>query len=290
LKQGLVNFKNKYYAKDDAEHYTFHPQPLKLVHTQEKYGGTFYATPSVLILAFVLMGLIVLVTSCINFINLATVQSLKRTKEIGIRKTLGSSKAALIFRFMSETMILILVASIIAVALANYFLDAFNQYLAFIVELNLHIDATIIIFLVGLALLITFLAGYYPAKLMASFQPIQALKQSIKAKHTGFSNRFSLRKVLVITQFTVSQILIIGTIVVATQMKYFRSRDLGYQKEGILTVEIPENDPQKLSVFRNKVMAWSQVKDISFNSGATHFCKQWLCRAAEERNAKKFQC
>ena len=264
---GLVNFKNKYYARDDAEHYTFHAQPLKLVHTQEKYGGTFYATPSVLILAFVLMGLIVLVTSCINFINLATVQSLKRAKEIGIRKTLGSSKAALIFRFMSETMILILVASIIAVALANYFLDAFNQYLAFIVELNLHIDATIIIFLVGLALLITFLAGYYPAKLMASFQPIQALKQSIKAKHTGFSNRFSLRKVLVITQFTVSQILIIGTIVVATQMKYFRSRDLGYQKEGILTVEIPENDPQKLAVFRNKVMAWSQVKDISFNSG-----------------------
>jgi ABC-type antimicrobial peptide transport system permease subunit len=263
----LVGFKNKYLDADRAAHHTFHPQPLAEVHTDERYGGTYYATPGILILAFVIMGVIVLLTSCINFINLAIVQSLKRAKEIGIRKTLGSSKTAIILRFMGETLVLITIASVIAVFLANYFLKAFNEYLLFIVELDLRIDSTIILFLVALALLITFIGGYYPAKVMASFHPIQALKHSIKAKHTGFTSRFSLRKFLVITQFTVSQLLIIGTIVVANQMDYFRTRDLGYQKAGIFTVELPENNAQKRNVFRNKLMADPHVKNVSFNSG-----------------------
>ncbi len=263
----LVGFKNKYLDAASAKEISYHPQPLLTVHTDEKYGGTYYTTPSILIFAFVVMGIIVLLTSCINFINLATVQSLKRAKEIGIRKTLGSRNWQLVLRFMGETLVLTIIAAAIAVLLAHYFLNAFNSYLAFIVELDLHIDITIIVFLAVLCLLITFLAGYYPARLMASYQPIQALKQTLKANHTGFSNRFSLRKVLVVTQFTVSQVLIIGTSVVATQMRYFHNRDLGYQKEGILTVEIPENDPQKLNVFRNQLLTRPAVKEVSFNSG-----------------------
>ena len=263
----LVGFKERYLSEDDARHNSYHPQPLSMVHTDNKYGGTYYTTPSVLIWAFVFMGVVVLLTSCINFINLAVVQSFKRAKEIGIRKTLGSGKAQIVIRFMVETMLLVLLASGFAVLLANYFLQLFNEYLLFIVELGLHIDATILVFLGVLGLLITLLAGYYPAKVMASFQPIKALRHSIKAKDTGFSNRFSLRKALVITQFTVSQLLIIGTIIVATQMQYFRSRDLGYQKKGIYTVEIPENNPQKLALYRNKLMSLPQVKGVSFNSG-----------------------
>ncbi|MEP7142384.1 MAG: ABC transporter permease [Ferruginibacter sp.] len=263
----LVGFKNKFPDKELSQRQTYHPQPLIEVHADEKYGGTFYTTPSILVLAFVIMGMIVLLTSCINFINLATVQSLKRAKEIGIRKTLGSRNYELVLRFMGETLIVTIIASAIAVLLADYFLNAFNNYLSFIVELDLHIDQTIIIFLAALCLVITFLAGYYPAKLMASYQSIQALKQAVKVKHTGFSNRFSFRKVLVITQFTVSQLLIIGTIVVAMQMRYFHNRELGYQKDGILTVELPENDLQKLAVFRNQLLSRAQVKEVSFSSG-----------------------
>lgn len=267
LEAALVSFKNKYLDQESAGRQTYHLQPLSEVHTDEKYGGTLYATPSVLILAFVVMGVIVLLTACINFINLATAQSLKRAKEIGIRKTLGSRNWQLLVQFMSETMLLTIVAAGIAVLLANQFLDAFNQYLAFIVDLGLHIDTSIIIFLSGMVLLITFLAGYYPARVMAGYQPIQALKHGIKAKNTGFSNRFSLRKVLVVTQFTISQLLIIGTIIVATQMKYFLSRDLGYRKGEILTVDIPENDPQKLALFRNNLLSQSGIKNVSFSSG-----------------------
>ncbi|MDO9374297.1 MAG: ABC transporter permease [Ferruginibacter sp.] len=265
--KALVNFKNKYLDADKAKSHTYHPQPLLEVHGDERYGGTYYATPGVLILAFIIMGVIVLLTSCINFVNLAIVQSLKRAKEIGIRKTLGSGKSSIMLRFMGETFVLISIASVIAIFLAHYFLNAFNEYLSFIVELDLHIDGTIILFLLALAVLITLAGGYYPARLMASIHPIQALKHSIKAKHTGFTSRFSLRKFLVITQFTVSQLLIIGTVVVATQMKFFKNRDLGYERDSILTIQLPENDRQKLNVFRNKLMNLPQVKDVSFNSG-----------------------
>jgi ABC-type lipoprotein release transport system permease subunit len=263
----LVAFKNKYIEASIAKHHVYHAQPLAEVHSDATYGGTYYSTPAILILAFVLMAAIVLLTSCINFINLATVQAFKRAKEVGIRKTLGSGKGEIIFRFMTETFLLITIASIIAVFLGDYFLRAFSNYLLFIVELNLHTDYTVIIFLILLGLLITLLAGYYPAKVMSSFRPVQALKHAVTAKKTGFSGGFSLRKALVITQFTVSQLLIIGTIVVATQMDYFYSRDMGYRKEGILTVQVPENDAQKMEQFRNTLMTMPAVKQVSFSSG-----------------------
>lgn len=263
----LVAFKNKYLDKESASRETYHAQPLKTVHTDTRYGGTLYATPSILLIAFIAMAAIILLTSCINFINLATAQSLNRAKEIGIRKTLGSRKWQLALGFMCETFLLVAIATIIAVVLSDWSLKAINQYLSFIVIFDLHFDYTIFFFLIALSLVITFLAGFYPAKIMAGYKPIEALKNSIKAKHAGFANRFSLRKALVVTQFLITQSLIICTIVVASQIKYFYNKDLGYRKAGIETIEMPSNDQNKINVFRNQVMALAGVKNISFSSG-----------------------
>jgi ABC-type antimicrobial peptide transport system permease subunit len=263
----LVPFKNKYLNKQAASAITYHAQPLAKVHTDELYGGTLYATPSILITAFLCMGIIVLLTACINFINLATVLSLKRAKEVGIRKTLGSRKWQLMLQFMCETFIVTTFAAVIGVLVAREFLAAFNNYLSFVIDLGLHIDRSIIYFLAALIILITILAGYYPARTLAGYNAIKALKHSISAKGSGFNNVFSLRKILVVTQFAVSQLLIIGTIVVATQMNYFYSRDLGYKKDGILTVDIPENDEKKLALFRNQLLSQPSIEDVSFNSG-----------------------
>jgi ABC-type antimicrobial peptide transport system permease subunit len=269
IDKALIPFKHKYLKSETASRQTFRLQPLTQVHTDETYGGTFYATPRILIIAFLTMGIIVLLTACINFINLATAQSVKRAKEIGIRKTLGGRQWQLVLQFMSETFLLILLASGVAILLARQFIDVFNQYLyaAIGLDLGLHLDNTVIYFMVGLGLLITLFAGYYPAKVMAGFAPIQALKQTITSRNTGFAGGFSLRKILVVTQFTVSQMLIIGTIVVATQMRLFRTQDLGYTKEGILTIPVPENDAQKLAVFRNQVIGLAGVENVSFSSG-----------------------
>ncbi|RYG02339.1 MAG: FtsX-like permease family protein, partial [Chitinophagaceae bacterium] len=285
----LIGFKNKYLPADNAKRTKFHLQPLKEVHTNEMYGGTLYATPGILIIAFLLMGSIVLLTACINFVNLATAQSFKRSKEIGIRKTLGSSKWGITARFLGETFAITAIASVVGLLLADWFLDAFNNYLAFVVDFNLHIDATIIVFLIALAVVITLLAGFYPARVMSSFTPIIALKSTIKAKNTGFSNRFSLRKALIVVQFVVTQILIIGTVVVATQMNYFYSKDTGYRKEGILTVEVPSNDQQKIDKFRSLMAVQPSVQSVSFNSGpptsaSNGFSEIRLPRAASSDN------
>ncbi len=267
FEKALATFKNKYLDKEDAKANTFHAQPLLQVHTDELYGGTYYVMPSVLLIAFITMGIVVLLTACINFINLATAQSLERAKEVGIRKTLGSRNWQLMLRFITETFVLILIASGIGVLLANWFIIQFNNYLLFIAELDLHIDASVIIFLLLLAVVVTFFAGFYPAKIMAAFRPIQALKGSAGASHAGFANRFSFRKVLMITQFMVTQLLIIGTIIVATQIKYFYSQKPGYEKEGIVTVEIPDGDEHKLAIFRNELMSHPEVSNVTFSSG-----------------------
>ncbi len=263
----LVAFKNKYLDKENARVQTFHPQPLREVHSDTLYGGTYYATPSVLILAFVTMGIVILLTACINFINLATVQTLQRAKEVGIRKTLGSRNWQLVAGCMMETFALVVFASGIGVLLANWFLQQFNQYLAFIVNFNFRIDASIVLFLLLLSVVITLLAGYYPARLMVAYQPINALKGSLPVNGAGFGNRFSFRKVLLTVQFVVSQLLLIGTLVVATQLRYFYNHDTGYQKEGILTVDIPENDQQKIQLLRNALRSQPQIVDASFCSG-----------------------
>ncbi len=267
LEAALPAFRDKYLDKEVRDQYSYHLQPLAKVHTDSRYEGTVYATPGILITAFVSMAIIVLVTACINFINLATAQSLKKAKEIGIRKTLGSGSAELVLRFMTETFLLVVVAAFAGLVLARQFISAFNDYLSFILELGLEIDGTVIWFLAGIILLTTLMAGYYPARVMSGFRPVQALKNPGKLGNAGAASKFSLRKALVTVQFAVTQLLIIGTIIVALQMKYFRSRDLGYDQAGMFLVHIPENDPRQMERFRNQLKALPEVKEVSFSSG-----------------------
>ncbi|MBE7178148.1 MAG: ABC transporter permease [Mucilaginibacter polytrichastri] len=259
--------KNKYVGRQKAARQTWHAQPLRDVHSDELYGGTFYATPSVLIFAFVIMGVIVLATACINFINLATAQSLKRAREIGIRKTLGSSRAQIILRFMGETGILVLLSTALALVLASWFLSAFNRYLSFIVDIDLKIDTSVLLFLGVLTLAITLLSGYYPARIMSGYKPVKVLKAASFVPGSGFGGGFSFRKFLIVTQFVVSQLLIVGTIIIAKQMNYFHTRDLGYEKKNVVTVDLPENDAVKRSALRSRLLEIPGVRAVSCSSG-----------------------
>ncbi len=169
-----------------------------------RYEGTNYATPAILIVAFITMGLIVLLTACINFINLATAQSVRRAREIGIRKTLGGLKSQLMLQFMGETFLLTLIATVIALLIAEWFVDVFNQYLLAVIDYGLTIDPEVVYFLIAICGVITLLAGYYPARVLAGFRPIEALRQTLSHKNTGFAGTFSLRKTLIVTQFVIS--------------------------------------------------------------------------------------
>jgi len=268
LEAQLPAFEEKYLTKELAKAITYLLQPLADIHTNETYGQTgYYDTPQVLMIAFILMAVIILATACINFINLATAQAVKRAKEIGIRKTLGSLKRQIMVQFMGETLLLTLLGIGIAIVLADVFLTAFNQYLSPFVELGLHMDISIILFLLLLALGVTLLAGYYPSHILARYRPTEALKQSFSNKNTGFAGKFSLRKTLIVLQFSISQLLLIGTIVVSLQMKYFREQDLGYSKEGVITVTMPGDEESKREILRNALTAQAAITNVTFNSG-----------------------
>ncbi len=268
IESRLPAFVSKYVNQETAAKKSYTLQPLSDIHTNEQYGGTLYATPQVLILAFIIMGIIVLLTACINFVNLATAQSVKRAKEIGIRKTLGSQRYQLILQFVGETFVQTAIAAIFGFLLADWFVGIFNQYISSVLDFGLTLDASILYFLVGLSLFVTLLAGYYPAKVLAGYRPVEALKQSIVQKSNGFASKFSLRKTLVVTQFVISQLLIIGTIIVALQMHHFRNQELGFRKDGIKMIYMPEEEnSQNREIFRNELLKQSQIEAVSFNSG-----------------------
>lgn len=257
---------SKYYDEETAARKSYHLQPLSDIHTNEDYDGTVYATPSVLITAFLVMGIIVMLTACINFINLATAQSMKRAKEIGIRKTLGGVRSQIIFQYLGETLLLTLIATLLGLWIAQEFIQAFNSYLSVVIDFGLKLDFTVFYFLVALLLFTSLAAGYYPARVLGSFRPAQALRQSASAKNTGFAGGFSLRKTLVVTQFVISQILLIGTIVVAAQMRYAREGELGFRKDNMILAYLPENDWQKIETFRQELSGYADIREYSFFS------------------------
>ncbi|MGB3780758.1 MAG: ABC transporter permease [Tunicatimonas sp.] len=267
IESQLVAFTDKYHDEEEAAKQSYSLQALADVHTDEDYDGTIYATPTILIGAFLVMGIIVLLTACINFINLATAQSVRRAKEIGIRKTLGGVRSQLMIQFLSETFLITVLAAGVALLLADWFLAAFSKYLSVVIHTEYTVDITIIYFLVALCLVITLLAGYYPARVLSGFRPVEALKQSMGQQKSGFAGKFSLRKTLVVTQFVISQLLIIGTIVVSMQMRYLREQDLGFRQDDMAVVYVPENDRQKLEAFRNQITNQAAVARVSFSSG-----------------------
>ena len=174
------------------------------------------------------VAIFMLIVACINFINLSTAGASKRAKEVGIRKVAGSAKIQLISQFLSESIFLTFFALFIAFVLVQLGLPAFNN----ISGKHLMLDAKPILGFIGLGLIVGVVAGMYPAFYLSSFKPIAVLKGKLTSNHKSFG----LRSSLVVFQFFISVALIIGTIVVYQQMKYIQNKDLGFNKEQIITI------------------------------------------------------
>ena len=177
------------------------------------------------------IAVLLVVIACINFMNLATARSAERAREVGVRKTMGSQKGQLIAQFLAESTLLSLIASGLAMVIIQLVLPAFNELTE--KHLNLHMSFPIAIGLLALALFIGFLAGSYPAFVLSGFNPVVVMKGNF----TGNKSGNWLRNGLVIFQFSISIVLIVGTLVVRQQMQYLQSKSLGFDKEQMLVVE-----------------------------------------------------
>jgi putative ABC transport system permease protein len=247
----------KYYTGRDAKVWQFKLQPIADVHFNPDFNG--YADKKYLwALAFI--GAFLLITACVNFINLATAQALNRSKEIGIRKVMGSLRTQLFWQFIAETTLITLFAGVLAYGVAEGAMPYLNRLLESDMQLNFFSRLQLPAFLTALMVIVIFLSGSYPGLILARFQPVLALKSKLSQKHIG---GFSLRRVLVVTQFAISQILIIGTIVIASQIHYSKTADLGFSKEAIVMLPVPVNDKTKMNTLRTRLAQVPGVEKIS---------------------------
>jgi putative ABC transport system permease protein len=214
-----------------GNHLGFALQPLTSIHLYSHSNFELDAPGNAMyVYIFGAIAIFMLLIACINFINLSTASASKRAKEVGVRKVIGSGKSQLVFQFLTESALLVFIALLVALILMQLALPEFNS----ISGKNLVFDfnGKIISAFVALGVLVSFIAGLYPAFFLASFKPIAVLK----GKFTGNNKSFSLRSSLVVFQFFISVGLIISTIVVWQQMKFIQDKNLGYDKEQLLTI------------------------------------------------------
>ncbi|WP_224998678.1 ABC transporter permease [Cesiribacter sp. SM1] len=243
--------------------YAYLLQPLSEMHHDSRFSNyNRRIMPPENINGLILIGLFILFTACINFINLATAQSVKRSKEVGVRKVLGANRNQLLRQFLAETFLITSLAMVVAVVAALFALPYLQELLEVAISFRPLQDATLLAFLAAITLVVTLLAGFYPAMLVSGFRPVAAIKNKITAPKTG---ALTLRQGLIVMQFVIAQVLIIGTLVVSSQLDYFRNLPLGYNQEALITVPLPANtQEQAIYPLRTQLEQLSGVKNVSF--------------------------
>lgn len=255
LERAFPALAQKHYGADAAV-FQFHVQPMGEIHFDVARGGS--AIRVSLLWSLGVVGLLLVGAACINFINLATAQALRRGKEVGIRKTLGSTRSQLVRQFMLETALIVVTATALALLLVALVLPVLNDWVH--VPLALRFDWLNLGF-VGLLLVgTTLLAGRYPAAVLSGFSPRLALGGSLAAFGAG---NLTVRKVLIVAQFVVCQTLIIGALVIANQISYIQKTDLGFSKDNVIMVPLPYGQKANHESFKQQLLPYADVQSVS---------------------------
>ncbi len=275
----LTKLLNKNQKPDPRDHSTSYValQPLSDLHFNLDYG-VFDSSrqahkPTLYYLLAVAAFLLLL--AAINFINLTTAQASQRAKEIGIRKTMGGHRRQLIFQFLTETFVLTLAATILSLVLTPLLLKIFADFIPEDFHFNLLQQPGVIIFLILLIVVVTILAGVYPALVLSGFKPVLVLKNQSFA-NTGQTRNAWLRKTLTVSQFVIAQVFIIGTLLVSRQIHYAINKDLGFNREAILYFRTNYYEPsEKKLVLLNKLKAIPGIAMLSVSSDAPSTNNTW---------------
>lgn len=241
-------------------------QPLTDIHFNADFGifnnNNNLANKKVLF-SLVLVALFLLLLGGVNFINLNTAQATKRSKEIGIRKTLGSSKKQLILQFLGETFLLTMAAALVSFFLATLLLQVFSDFIAHGVSLELFTSPKLLLTVGVLLVLTTLLSGFYPALVLSNFKPISVLK------HQGLQKQVKspLRKYLTVFQFLIAQIFVIATLLVGKQINFLMTKDMGIKTESNVYVRAWHDiDLSKRIVLLNEIKSIPLVTQVSLGS------------------------
>lgn len=239
-------------------HYSL--MPLEKIHLYSNKSGELEANGNIqYVYIFSLIAFFILLIACVNFINLSTARSANRAKEVGVRKVLGSLRKNLITQFLSESVLVSFVSLVLALVIAALLLPYFNQLSGKDMTVNLFLTPWLLPAAILLMIIVGLIAGSYPALYLSSFKPVQVLKGKL-AK--GFKSTW-LRSSLVVFQFCISIILVIGTLVIYSQLNYIRNKDIGFDRSQVLIIKNTEALGKQAKVFEDEVKKLNGVENAT---------------------------
>jgi predicted permease len=258
--------------KDDKDDTRNHLQALADIHFNADYDSGVRQAHKPTLYGLLAVAAFLLLLGCINFINLTTAQAAQRAKEIGIRKTLGSSKKSLIMQFLSETFLLTTLATVLSILITPWLLKVFSDFIPPEISFSSINQLHVWIFLALLIVLMTVFSGFYPALVLTKFKPVTVLKNQ-QNSNTAQSRKAWLRKTLTVTQFVIAQFLVIATLVVSKQINFSLNKDMGFKKDAIVTFRTPwdfytDKEDNRRFTLVEKLKAIPGIEKISLGSTA----------------------
>jgi len=240
-------------------------QPILDIHLKSSHlRGSDDQNSMKVVTGFSLLGSIILLLACINFVNLATARGGERSREVGMRKVLGATRPNLIFQFIGESFIIALFALFIAMLILLLILPVFSELANRDFSFSPFQDLSTILSLIGILFFVGLLSGSVPAFYLSSFKPILVLKGLLKKSVKGRR----VRSVLVVIQFIVSISLIISTVTIYSQLRYIQNQELGFDKDQIVTLEVSTDFNKKnISALKNQITSIPGVESVSASSG-----------------------
>ncbi len=262
---GVENYK-KLLAQ--GSYWEFFLQPLTSIHLNSDLNGEFEPNGNIkYVYIFMFIGLFVLIIACINFMNLSIAKSMLRAREVGIKKTAGSTRGELIRQFLFESVILTFISLILGIILVQIVLPAYGNWLGRTLSFNLFSASWIIPGLLLFGCVTGIIAGLYPAFYLSSFNPTKVLKAQALFQAKGIG----LRNILVIVQFSASIFLIIGTLVISRQLNFIQYRDVGFIKENILILRTPASFARVSKTFQDEIKQLTGVTGVTASSSLPGF-------------------
>lgn len=256
----LPAFIQKNWGEDIAKESILILQPLREVHFDQRYLNQITMPRSKeTVYGLAGVALFIILTACINFINLATAQSIKRLKEVGVRKTLGAVRKQLMVQVLCETSLLVILSTLFALTIVVFSLPYTESLLGIRIEMESLFAPDVIGSIAAITVFTILTAGLYPALVQSRFQPIHALKSVLP-----IGERPYIRKALIVVQFATTQVLIVGTFVVGSQMDFFLNQNIGFDKAAVVTFPVGKNK----EVLEQKLLSLQGIQQISFSSGA----------------------
>ena len=266
IEKQLPQFMNKYMGDDMKKfgyRFSLSLVPMNDVYFQEVSFDHVKHGDKTVVYIFLSIAILILLIACINFMNLSTIRAVERSKEVGLRKVLGAVRNNLIWQFIGESVLLSAIACLLSVGLLFMLMPWYNQLLGYTLTVSWN-TAYLYLFLIGVIIIVGFLAGSYPAFFLSAFSPVQALKGKLRLGKGGSL----FRQALVVVQFSISVFLIVGVIIIYNQMSFLKNKQLGYDKEQTIIIPIDNNDIyNSRNTFKNDLLNNPSIASVSVMSG-----------------------